>query len=186
MNLLRLFLIYILLTVCASSNAQTVKFIDNKGTLRNFELAVGNVAEVFDNTGGQTLNEGFFSAISFSSSGIIDSDDFSALSDGLTILNPGRYEITYRVTTKTVNNERNGGEFYLEVGAMESPGTRAYTYSRNNLTDKSTVTVIKIINVLSHTIIKVKGRVYASSQGGAVSSLQMASDGSSLVIKRIK
>lgn len=183
---MRLFVFFILLTVCASSNAQTVKFIDNKGTLRNFELGIGNVAELFDATGGQTINEGFFSAVNFASAGIVDVEDFSVLSNAITILNPGRYEITYRVTTKTVNNERNGGEFYLEVSGVESPGTRAYTYSRNNVNDKGTATVTKIINVVSATTIKVKGQVYASSQSGTVSSVTMALNGSSLIIKRIK
>jgi hypothetical protein len=174
------------MTVCASSFAQTVKFIDNKGTLRNIEIGIGNVAEIYDVIGGQTINEGTFSDINFSSAGIVDTEDFFTSINSITIIKSGRYEIIYRVSTQTTNNERNGGEFYLEVAGTESPATRSYTYSRNNLNDKNTTTVIKIINVSSTTIIKVKGRVYASSQSGTSSSVNMVANGSSLNIKRIK
>lgn len=174
------------LTVCASSYAQTVKFIDNKGTLRNLELGIGSIAELYDATGGQTINEVTFSDINFNSPGIVDSEDFSTNINAITILTPGRYEVIYRVTTETTNNERNGGEFYLQVAGTESPGTRAYTYSRNNLNNKNTISVIKIIKVLINTTIKVRGRVYASSKNGANSTLNMAINGSSLIVKRIK
>ncbi|MEZ0183155.1 hypothetical protein AB9T89_12990 [Flavobacterium oncorhynchi] len=190
MNLLRLMLSSTLMTVCASTHAQTVKFIDNKGTLRNLELGIGNIAELYDATGGQTINEGVFSDINFNSPGIVDLEDFSTNTNTntntITILTPGRYEVTYRVTTETTNNERNGGEFYLQVAGTESPGTRAYTYSRNNLNNKNTVTVIKIIKITMNTAIKVRGRVYASSKSGTNSTLNMALNGSSLIIKRIK
>lgn len=179
-------LLFTLITVWASSFAQTVKFIDNKGTLRNMEMGIGNVAEIYDATGGQTINEGNFSDISFGSAGIVDTEDFMVSVNAITILKSGRYEITYRVTTETTNNERNGGEFYLEVAGIESPGTRSYTYSRNNLNSKNTTTVTKVITVSSATTIKVKGQVYASSQSGTSSSINMAANSSSLNVKRIK
>lgn len=178
-------LFFTLITVCASSYAQTVKVIDNKGTLRDMELGIGNVAEIYDATGGQAINEGLFSAINFNTVGIVDSD-YTTSSNAITITKSGRYEITYRVSTETTNNERNGGEFYLEVAGTESPGTRAYTYSRNNVVDKNTITVTKIIDVTGATLIKVKGQVYASSQGGTSSSVNMVINGSSLIVKRIK
>lgn len=174
------------MTVCASGYAQTVKFIDNKGTLRKLELGIGNIAELYDATGGQTINQSVFSDINFNSAGIVDAEDFSTNLNAITILTPGRYEVTYRVTTETTNNERNGGEFYLQVAGLESPGTRAYTYSRNNVNNKNTITVVKILKVSINTTIKVRGRVYASSKSGANSTLNMALNGSSLIIKRIK
>lgn len=178
-------LFFTLITVCASSYAQTIKFIDNKGTLRDMELGIGNVAEIYDAIGGQAINEGLFSAINFNTVGIVDSD-YTTSSNAITITKSGRYEITYRVSTETTNNERNGGEFYLEVAGTESPGTRAYTYSRNNVVDKNTIMVTKIIDVTGATLIKVKGQVYASSQGGTSSTVNMVINGSSLIVKRIK
>jgi len=51
--------------------------------------------------------------------------------------------------------------------------------------DKNTVTVTKIIVAVVGTVIKVKGRVYASSSV-APFSLTMVANGSSLIVKRIK
>jgi hypothetical protein len=185
LSILKIILFFTLITVCASSYAQTVKVIDNKGTIRDIELGIGNVAEIYDATGGQSISQTSFSVINFSTVGIVDSD-YTTSSSSITITKPGRYEITYRVSTQTTNNERNGGEFYLEVAGTESPGTRSYTYSRNNVVDKNSVSVTKIIAVSSTTIIKVKGKVYASSKGGISSSVNMAINGSSLIVKRIK
>jgi hypothetical protein len=173
-----------LLTVCASSYAQTVRVVDNKGTIRGLELGIGNVAEIYNAAVTQTIN-GAFSDISFATAGIVDASDFTTTANSITINKAGRYEITYRVSTASTNNERNGGEFYLEVAATESPGTRAYTYSRNNVVDKNTVTVTKMIIAAVGTVIKVKGQVYRSSSA-APFSLTMVANGSSLIVKRIK
>jgi hypothetical protein len=183
---LRFFLLFILLTVCASNFAQTVKFIDNKGTLKTIDIVRNDMAEIYDTTGGQSISEGVFSDINFSTAGIVDSSSFSATANAITIKEAGRYEIIYRVTTQTANNERNGGEFYLEVSGIESPGTRAYTYSRNNVVDKNTVTVFKVLSVTKASLIKVKGQVYASAQGGTSSALKMVANGSSLVVKKVR
>ncbi|MFI1770610.1 hypothetical protein [Thalassobellus citreus] len=179
-------LILLLITVCASSYAQTVNLIDKKGTIKNINLDIGNIAEIYDATGGQTINEGTFSDIEFGTTGIIDNSDFTTTSNSISILKAGRYEITYRTSTETTNNQRNGGEFFLEINGTEASGTRAYTYNRNNLVDKNTVTVCKIIQINTETTIKIKGQVYASNQGGTSSSLNMVANGSSLIVKRIK
>jgi len=173
------------LMVCNPGHAQTVRVVDNKGTLRNIEQGIGNVAELYIGTPStsQTLN-GSFSDVKFTNSGIVDNSDFSVNVNSITINKSGRYEITYRVSTDAENNERSGAEFYLDVSGIESLGTRAYTYSRNNLVDKNTVTVTKIIAAIAPTVIKVKGRVYASS--ASTLSLTMANNGSSLIVKRIK
>lgn len=184
MSFLKLILFFTLLTVCASSYAQTVKFIDDKGTLRE----LGNVAEIFDATGGQTISESttVFSAINFITPGIVDSGYYTRSASSITITKSGRYEITYRVSTQTTNSKINAGEFYLEVNGTESPGTRAYTYSDSSLAVYDTVTVTKIIDVtVANTVIKVKGRVYYSSLA-ANSLVNMAKNGSSLIVKRIK
>ena len=178
-----------LLTVCASSYAQIVKFIDNKGTLRGLETGIGNVAEIYDATGGQVISLNVFSVIVFNSIGIVDSADYGTSSNSITINNSGRYEITYRVTTQTANNIITGSEFYLEVAGIESPATRAYAYSSNSIAvGKNTVTVTKIISVTGSAVIMVKGQVYGSSQGGGGgnSIVNMAINGSSLIVKRIK
>lgn len=175
-----------LFTLCTTSFAQTVRVIDNKGTLIDVNQSIGNVAEIYDAAGGQIITEGTFSNINFATAGIVDSSDFTISSNSITITKAGRYEITYRVSPRTANNERNGGEFYLEVSGAESPGTRAYTYNRNDLIDKNTVTVTKIITATgTSTIIRVKGTVYASTLI-ALSPLTMVANGSSLIVKRIK
>jgi hypothetical protein len=175
-----------LLTVCASSYAQTVRVIDNKGTIRGIELGIGNVAEIYNAAPAvaQTIS-GAFLDINFATAGIVDASDFTTSANSITINKAGRYEVTYRVSTASTNNERNGGEFYLDVGGTESSGTRAYTYGRNNVVDKNTVTVTKIIVAAAGTVIKVKGRVYASSSSPPFS-LTMVANGSSLIVKRIK
>ncbi|MCC9019220.1 MULTISPECIES: hypothetical protein [Flavobacterium] len=170
---------------CNLGYAQTIKVLDNKGTLRNIEQGIGNLAELYIGSPAtpQTL-AGTFSDISFASSGIVDTSDFSVDGSSITISKSGRYEITYRISTTTTNNEISGGEFYLEVGGTEAPGTRAYTYTRNSLVDKNSVAVTKIIVTTAATVIKIKGRTYAST--AAVLSLSMTNNGSSLIVKRIK
>jgi hypothetical protein len=185
LSFLKLMFFINLLTVCASSYAQTARVVDNKGTIRGLELGIGNVAEIYNAAVTQTIN-GVFSDISFATAGIVDAPDFTAstITYSITINKAGRYEVTYRVSTASTNNERNGGEFYLDVSGTESPGTRAYTYSRNNVVNKNTVTVTKIIVAAVGTVIKVKGHVYSSSS--ATLSLTMVANGSSLIVKRIK
>jgi hypothetical protein len=174
-----------LFTVCASSYAQTARVIDNKGTIRNIELGIGNVAEIYNAVPAiaQTIS-GAFLDINFATAGIVDAPDFTVSANSITINKAGRYEVTYRVSTASINNERNGGEFYLDVAGVESPGTRAYTYGRNNVVDKNTVTVTKIIVAAAGMVIKVKGRVYASNSSAL--SLTMVANSSSLIVKRIK
>ena len=186
LSLFKLMFFINLLTVCASSYAQTVRVIDNKGTIRGIELGIGNIAEIYNAAPAvaQTIN-GTFSDINLATAGIVDASDFTITTNSITISKAGRYEITYRVSTASINNERNGGEFYLDVGGTESPGTRAYTYSRNKVVDKNTVTVTKIITAAAATVIKVKGNVYGSSSSSPFS-LTMVANGSSLIVKRIK
>jgi hypothetical protein len=183
LSFLKLMFFINLLTVCASSYAQTARVVDNKGTIRGIELGIGNVAEIYNAAVTQTIT-GAFSNINFATPGIVDAADFTTTANSITINKAGRYEITYRVSTASTNNERNGGEFYLDVAGAESPGTKAYTYGRNNVVDKNTVTVTKIIVAAAGTAIRVKGHVYASNS--SFLSLTMVADGSSLIVKRIK
>jgi hypothetical protein len=183
LSFLKLMFFINLLTVCASSYAQTARVVDNKGTIRGLELGIGNVAEIYNAAVTQTIS-GAFSDIAFATQGIVDASDFTTTVNSITITKAGRYEVTYRVSTASTNNERNGGEFYLDVAGTESLGTRAYTYSRNNVVDKNTVTVTKMITAAAATVIKVKGHVYASSSSAL--SLTMVANGSSLIVKRIK
>jgi hypothetical protein len=185
LSFLKLMFLINLLTVCASSYAQTARVVDNKGTIRGIELGIGNVAEIYNAAVTQTINE-TFSNIDFATAGIVDASDFTTTLNSITINKAGRYEITYRVSTASTNNERNGGEFYLEVASTESLGTRAYTYSRNKVVGKNTVTVTKMINVVVPTLIRVKGHVYASNSNSSALSLTMVANGSSLIVKRIK
>lgn len=181
----RIALFTLLITVCVSSYAQSVKFIDNKGTLRE----LGNVAEIYDATGGQIINLSAtdFFVIGFSTPGIVDSVYYTTSANSITITKSGRYEISYRVSTQTTNGKINAGEFYLEVAGTESPGTKSYTYCDSQAI-YGTVTVTKIIDVtVANTVIKVKGRAYYSGQnGGIIPSVNMVKNGSSLIVKRIR
>ncbi len=172
-----------------AQDAATKNYVDTAITNRLASNEI-TIAEIYDAVGGQTLNESSsFSDIDFGTAGIIDTNDYSNSTNSITISKAGRYEITYRVSTKIPDkvNNRTGGEFYLEVGGSESPGTRAYSYQRNNDVDKNTVTVNKIIEIMSTPVVmKVKGRVYESSQNGQAASLNMVANGSSLIIKKIK
>ncbi|WP_291285122.1 hypothetical protein [Flavobacterium sp.] len=181
-------LMVFLVVVCNLGYAQTAKVVDKKGTLVTIEQGIGNLAEIFNGfSAAQTISDSF-SEIVFSNSGIVDTSDFSVDRTSITIKKSGRYEITYRVSTDANNNERSGGEFYLQIWGAEIAGTRAYTYARNSLVDKNTVSVTKIMEITitgtTGVVVKVKGRVYAST--AAVSSLTMVNEGSSLIVKRIK
>lgn len=183
--LLKRLLLPIILIIGTSIYSQSFKVVDNKGTLRNIEQEIGNLAELYVSVAAspQILTENF-SDIIFNSTGIVDNSDFSVGGSTIAINKTGRYEITYRVSTKSKNNDRSGAEFYLDMAGTEVPGTRAYTYSRNSVVDKNTVTVIKIVLATQVSVIKVKGRVYASNASDK--KVFMADNGCSLIVKRIK
>ncbi|BFM44341.1 hypothetical protein CFS9_29820 [Flavobacterium sp. CFS9] len=183
---LKINVLVLFLAFCNLGYTQTVKVVSKKGTLIDIEQGVGNVLEAYVGTPtvSQTLTS-TFADIAFSNFGIVDISDFTRSGVLIMINKPGRYEITYRVSTTINNNERSGGEFYLEVGGTEAPGTRAYTCARNSLVDKNTVAVTKTIETTTANVtVKLKGRTYAST--AAVPSLTMTNNGSSLLIKRIK
>ncbi|OAZ04512.1 hypothetical protein [Flavobacterium succinicans] len=182
---LKRLLLPIMLIVCNAIYAQSFKVVDNKGTLRNINEEIGNLAELYVSVPAspQVLTE-VFSDVIFNSTGIVDASDFSVGGSAITINKIGRYEITYRVSTKSKNNDRSGAEFYLDMAGIEVPGTRAYTYSRNSVVDKNTATVTKIIVTTQVAVIKVKGRVYASTASDKT--VFIADNGCSLIVKRIK
>ncbi len=169
--------------------AQEVAVINNKGTIQN--IIKPTVAEIYcaSPATSQVINEGAFSDINFGTAGIVDTDDYTigASANQITIETVGRYEIIYRVTAENNVNSRTGCEFYLEVRGSEANGTRAYTYTRNNLVNRNTVTVSKIVDLSTvPAIVKVKGQVYNSSQTATSATATITNNGASLIIKRIK
>ncbi|MCT4665495.1 MAG: hypothetical protein N4A45_09710, partial [Flavobacteriales bacterium] len=143
------------------------------------------LAEVYNTTGTQILDEGTFTDITFGTDGIVDGD-YTTAATSITVSNAGRYEITYRVSTTSEDNARTGAEFYLDINGTESPGSRSYTYSRNNLVGNNSATVTKIVQLAASAVIRIKGQVYASNQNGTSAQIKMAANGSSLIVKRIK
>ena len=177
-----------------TANVDTVGYFYFNGTVWNpMSLNVNTtVCEIFDQVGGQLIDEGIFSDIELATTGIIDTSDYSVTSNSILIKSIGRYEITYRASVfgTLTNNQRTGAEFYLQIGGVESLGTRAYAYSRNsgeapNIVGHNTVTVSKIIDVtVANTEVKIRGQIYAS-QTAAIVDLAMVPNGSSLIIKSI-
>ncbi|WP_111709249.1 autotransporter outer membrane beta-barrel domain-containing protein [Lutibacter citreus] len=143
------------------------------------------VAEIYDAIGGQILALNTFNDIELNTGGIVD-PDYTTSSNSITVTNAGRYEIIYRVSAKTSNNARAGAEFYLEAGGSELPGTRAYTYSRNNNVGSSTATVTKIVQLAANATIKIKGQRFSNASGSNNGIPVMIDQGSSLIVKRIK
>ena len=177
-----------------TANVDTVGYFYFNGTVWNpMSLNVNTtVCEIFDQVGGQLIDEGIFSDIELATTGIIDTSDYSVTSNSILIKSIGRYEITYRASVfgTLTNNQRTGAEFYLQIGGVESLGTRAYAYSRNsgeapNIVGHNTVTVSKIIDVtVANTEVKIRGQIYAS-QTATIVDLAMVPNGSSLIIKSI-
>ncbi|WP_299113290.1 hypothetical protein [uncultured Winogradskyella sp.] len=178
---------YIVLTLTLTTfsvvNAQDVRVIDNKGTIR--ELFVPSVSERFPNA-NQTVTEATtFTTINFQSQDFApDVNDYTNVANGITVLNDGRYRITFRITSEVVNNSRVGGEFRMTKNGIAVNNTSSYTYQRNNLVDKNTVTVVKILDLTANDVIGVEGRVYNSSRNTA-DSLTILAEGSMLTVEKV-
>ena len=83
-----------------TANVDTVGYFYFNGTVWNpMSLNVNTtVCEIFDQVGGQLIDEGIFSDIELATTGIIDTSDYSVTSNSILIKSIGRYEITYRAS----------------------------------------------------------------------------------------
>lgn len=184
-SFLKKFILQSLFYVLASfaiANAQEDRVTDNKGTI--YELFIPSVSERYPSA-NQVINEIGFTTLNFQSQDFApNTSDYTNLNTGIRVLNDGRYRVTYRATTETINNNRASGEFRLTLNGTAVNNTSSYTYSRNNLVDKNTVTVIKILDLSTNDLIGVEGRVYESNRG-ASDSLRVISEGTMLTVEKV-
>lgn len=176
-------LLIIVLSTFYVANAQEVRVIDNKGTIRN--LFVPSVSERYPNA-AQTVAEDAvtFTTINFQSEDFAPvATDYINTAAGIQVLNDGRYKVTYRITSENINNSRAGGEFRLTVNGNPVNNTLTYTYNRNTLVDKNTVTMVKILDLLANDTIGVEGRVYDSNRG-ALDDLTIIAEGTMLTVEK--
>ena len=144
-----------------------------------------SVSERYPN-GIQTVTESStFTTINFQSQDFTaKATDYSNTSDGIIVLKAGRYKITYRVTSEVINNTRVGGEFQLTKNTISVNNTKSYSYQTSSLINKSTVTMVKILDLLINDKIGVQGRVY-ESDNGPLDSLTIIPEGTMLTIEKL-
>ena len=134
----------------------------------------------------QTIAESSnFTTINFQSQDFTpNNSDYTNTSNGIIVLKAGRYKITYRITSEAINNVRVGGEFQLTKNTISVNNTRAYSYQTSSLVNKSTVTMVKILDLIVNDKIGVEGRVYESDRG-TPDSLSILPEGTMLTIEKI-
>ena len=158
----------------------TYTYNSENATTTTIDLYSSNrIAEIYDIAGTQTLSTAYAN-VNFATSGIVD-PGFTATTNSITVTTPGRYRITYRVTTSVTDNTRTGAEFELTRNGVTQPGSYASTYQRNNDVDRNTIAVTKVVDLVANDVIRVRGRRYSS-----FGSIQMVANGSSLLIERLK
>jgi hypothetical protein len=148
-------------------------------------IFIPTVCERYPDTNTQTVAESTFTSINF---GLGDfaptASDYTVDATGITVVKSGLYKATYRVTSQVQNNTRVGGEFHLTKQGTVVNNTKAYTYQRNSLVDKSTVTMVKIVDLAVGDTIGVQGRVYESSLNGD-DELKILQEGTMLTLEKI-
>jgi len=155
----------------------TLSIIQGNNTI-NVDLA-NTMAEIYDSVGGNAIGTSF-TDISFGISGIVDAN-YTAATNTITVLKPGRYRISYRVTAEMVSgNNRSATEYRLVLNSVNVPGTKSSAVHRNDNISESTVTVTKVLQLSAGDIIKVQGRRY---EGESV--IETTKNGSSLLIEKL-
>jgi hypothetical protein len=167
------------------TDGQVLAYNSSSSEWRPTTIFEPTLAEIYDASGGQQLDDVAFTAINFGTDGIVDTSDYNTSTTAIEVEEDGRYEITYRVSIDNDNNNRTGVEFRLMEDGVEVPGTRSYAYSRNNAIGSNTVTVTKILDLDANQEISVEGQVY-QAQGSGTDTAETVANGSSLIIKRIK
>ena len=177
-----IFLILALATTYLA-NAQEVRVIDNKGTIRT--IFTPTVSETHPASIQSVAEAATYTTINLDAEDFTPNvADYTNEIDGIVVLKAGRYKITYRITSEVVNNTRVGGEFQLTRNGNAIANTKSFSYQRNNLVDKNTVTVVKIINLDINDKIGIEGRVYDSNRGPS-DSLRIIPEGTMLIIEKL-
>ena len=143
------------------------------------------VSECYPNAIQTVAESSNFTTINFQSQDFTpNSSDYTNTSDGIIVLKAGRYKITYRITSEVINNVRVGGEFQLIKNTISVNNTKSYSYQNSSLVNKSTVMMMKILDLLKNDKIGVEGRVFESDRG-IPDSLTIIPSGTMLTIEKI-
>ena len=172
------------------ANAQEVRVIDNKGTIK--KILIPTRAELFDTNGGFEITDDIV-IIPFNAQGIIDLNDYETIliADKYTsikIKKTGTYKVTYRVTTRITSDKeptgsedfRSGAQYALYKGSDEVLGSYSATYNREYVRSKDTASASQILDLEKDDVLTVRGNRYAAS-----SAVKTVANGSSFLVERI-
>ena len=170
------------------ANAQKVRVIDNKGTIK--KILKPTTAELYDISGGFAIpfNSGSVLSvgviIQFDTAGIIDSNDYLTTTASVTILNSGTYKVTYRVTAQTTSGDSiSGTEYILLKNDNVVPGSYSAAYHRNSDAGKDTASASRIIVLEQNDVLKVRGNKYT---GNTNNDTETVAQGSLFLVERVK
>ena len=167
------------------ANAQEVRVIDNKGTIK--KILIPTRAELFDTNGGFEITDDIV-IIPFNAQGIIDLNDYDVNTTSIKVKKTGTYKVTYRVTTRITSDTeptgleyfRSGAQYALYKGSDEVLGSYSATYNREYVRSKDTASASQILDLEENNVLTVKGNRYAAS-----STVKTVANGSSFLVERI-
>jgi len=114
-----------LFIVCASSNAQTIKVIDNKGTIHEIiPNSPPTIAQLTQNPTTNTPSSNAFIDITFNSQDIVNGN-ISANTTGITINQDGFYRASYSASITSSSNTDESAEFRLTKNNVAIPESNA-------------------------------------------------------------
>ena len=186
------FLISILyVSFISIANAQEVRVIDNKGTIK--KILIPTRAELFDTNGGFEITDDIV-IIPFNAQGIIDLNDYETIliADKYTsikIKKTGTYKVTYRVTAEITSDTeptgledfRSGAQYVLYKNSSDEVlGSYSATYNREYVRSKDTASASQILDLEKDDVLTVRGNRYAAS-----STVKTVANGSSFLVERI-
>ena len=167
------------------ANAQEVRVIDNKGTIK--KILIPTRAELFDTNGGFEITDDIV-IIPFNAQGIIDLNDYDVNTTSIKVKKTGTYKVTYRVTTRITSDTeptgsedfRSGAQYALYKGSDEVLGSYSATYNREYVRSKDTASASQILDLEKDDVLTVRGNRYAAS-----SIVKTVANGSSFLVERI-
>ena len=167
------------------TNGQTLVYDNTLSQYIPKNFYTPTVSERYPNAIQTIAESSNFTTIKFQSQDFTpNSSDYTNTTDGIIALKTGRYKITYRITSEVINNVRVGGEFQLTKNTISVNNTIAYSYQTSNLVNKSTVTMVKVLDLIANDKIGVQGRVYESDRG-TLDSLTILPEGTMLTLEKI-
>jgi hypothetical protein len=168
------------------ANAQEVRVIDNKGTIK--KILIPTRAELFDTNGGFEITDNIV-IIQFNAQGIIDLNDYDVNTTSIKVKKTGTYKVTYRVTTRITSDTeptgsedfRSGAQYVLYKNSSDEVlGSYSATYNREYVRSKDTASASQILDLEKDDVLTVRGNRYAAS-----STVKTVANGSSFLVERI-